>query len=571
MTHWSLSDAELVDHCRSGELVSHLNRWDLDETKPGSILARCVDLHNAGQLDFLGLVNTAQFAALGGTDFFAVQHAFIEVIPLLDSSPSRVMAAVKVLVEKGGNDGAANLPNAALQKWCAKDLSRANLIIDLAEQGDELARQHLTFALEALGSVSAAREHVTKYSDDRRLSGISALGRMKPDSQDTAEQSALLLLPLVEDSQDEQTRCNALLALFNICEPFPVLAAKIVPKTTSAALGGRSDLTRRALLRAVWLHPKLFDAASLRATLDGALTIEPALPGFLHELDLAINTQLKLPHAHLAIDFLTEISGREEGTVELEKLQMVKHTLASGDRSELLKLVVRWLLTGNLNLCDSASKLLRSGEREQPFTGDLRELSLSDGDHQFLAHKAIGFFFVNPVIAASILVASIRSVGDDLARQLSGLLFDPLLVNYGGEARDYLRTIKNGDPAYKWVRIALRAADKYVRDLKSAGAIKELQPSAYERNAQGRRAWDMMNEIREQADKQSVLLNLVHRSTLLYGRKSLTFVSGPDNKRRPVAMDLHSFSHSIEMPRMDIIDPLGLDYMLRVFRVMKRK
>jgi hypothetical protein len=379
------------------------------------------------------------------------------------------------------------------------------------------------------------------------------------------------LLPLVEDGQDELTRCNTLLALFNICEPFPALASKVVPKATSAALGGRNEMTLRALLRAVWLHPKLFDATSLKAALDGLLTMDAAQPGFVHDLDHALNALLKTPNEPLAIEFLTQILGREEGGAELEELQAVKHSLVSGDRGELLKLIVRWLLTGNLHLCESASKLLRGEEREQPFTGDLRELNLSDSDHRFLAHKAIGFFFVNPVIAASILVASVRSASEDVAKQIAGLLYDPLLVNYGGEARDYLRTIKSGDPAHKWVRMALRAADKYVKDLKSAGLIKELQPSAYQRNAQGRRTWDMMNQIREQADKQSIFFSLMHRSTLLYGRKSLTFVSGPDNTRRPVAMDLHSFSHSIEMPRMDVIDPLGLDYLLRVFRVMQRK
>jgi hypothetical protein len=101
----SLSDAEIVDRCKSGALVRDLDRWDLDETNPGSTVARCVALHNASQIDFLGLVHTAEFAALSGPEFFAVQHAFTEAIPQLDPPPRQVMAAVKILVEKGGNDG----------------------------------------------------------------------------------------------------------------------------------------------------------------------------------------------------------------------------------------------------------------------------------------------------------------------------------------------------------------------------------------------------------------------------------------------------------------------------------
>jgi len=86
---------------------------------------------------------------------------------------------------------ALNLPNAALRSWCANDLARANGIIDLADQGDELAVQHLTFALEALGSIAAARENVTIYADERRLSGASALSRIKADSQDAADRCDL--------------------------------------------------------------------------------------------------------------------------------------------------------------------------------------------------------------------------------------------------------------------------------------------------------------------------------------------------------------------------------------------
>ncbi len=60
------------------------------------------------------------------------------------------------------------------------------------------------------------------------------------------------------------------------------------------------------------------------------------------------------------------------------------------------------------------------------------------------------------------------------------------------------------------------------------------------------------------AEKQSEFLNLVHRSVLLYGRRSITYVQEPGNKPRPVSMDMHSFSHFFELPRSEIIDPVGL-------------
>ena len=73
------------------------------------------------------------------------------------------------------------------------------------------------------------------------------------------------------------------------------------------------------------------------------------------------------------------------------------------------------------------------------------------------------------------------------------------------------------------------------------------------------------------AERESVLLAFVHRSTILYGKRSLTYVTDYDGSRRAVAMDLKSVGMSFELPRREILDPVGLDYTLRVFRVEKFK
>ena len=80
-----------------------------------------------------------------------------------------------------------------------------------------------------------------------------------------------------------------------------------------------------------------------------------------------------------------------------------------------------------------------------------------------------------------------------------------------------------------------------------------------------------MRKTQKDAEKQSVLLSLVHRSVLLYGRRSITYVQEPGGKRRPVSMDMHSISHSFELPRSEIIDPVGLSVMLLTFRSARRK
>lgn len=90
----------------------------------------------------------------------------------------------------------------------------------------------------------------------------------------------------------------------------------------------------------------------------------------------------------------------------------------------------------------------------------------------------------------------------------------------------------------------------------SQGIKKLWGPPAH--SVERRHTHDMMVNAQRDAEKQSEFLNLVNRSVLLYGRRSITYVQEPGNKPRPVSMDMHSFSHFFELPRSEIIDPVGL-------------
>jgi hypothetical protein len=129
----------------------------------------------------------------------------------------------------------------------------------------------------------------------------------------------------------------------------------------------------------------------------------------------------------------------------------------------------------------------------------------------------------------------------------------------------------DSDPAFSRIRDVLRQTDQYINELKSVGSIKELHPSERQRRVQHIRSVDEMRKIHQSAMKQSVFANLVKRSVILYGRRSITYVAGPGGHRRAVERELKPHSVSFEMPRMQVIDPVGLDFVLRVFRVEKRK
>ena len=80
-----------------------------------------------------------------------------------------------------------------------------------------------------------------------------------------------------------------------------------------------------------------------------------------------------------------------------------------------------------------------------------------------------------------------------------------------------------------------------------------------------------MSESFKEAEKKSVILSLVSKSVLLYGRKSINYVYGSDGKSNRMEIPLHSHGTEMEIPQLENIDPFGLEYMIRIFRAEQIK
>jgi hypothetical protein len=563
-----IPEEDIIVGCASGALILDIGRYDRTQVAEESLVSRCIALHNDGRIDLLSLVDKSQFSALVAHRFFILQNFFCEAIPRLEAPTGQMLRTVEVLVKKGGDDLASNMPNDALRSWLSKDIERAKHVVDMAHAGDEYASRSLAFAVEALGDIELARSIITRFSDKRRLSGMSALGRLKSQDAMQADASASLVLPYISAQYDEETRCNALISIFKICEHYPSLFSNHIPPAVTSSLESSTEATKFALARAIWFFPKMFNKSSLQSALDAFVSVDASKTGIIHDLDYGLAALLDTQHRDIVLHFLETVLSRDESSIELSQFKSVKHKMANEDRNKLFVVVTRWLLTGNHRVSEAATALLRTGEKEKQFDCTTEGLKISDADLAILAHRAIGYLLItNPVVTTSIMVACLRGAGSAIAAEIGELLFDPILINYGGSPRDYLRTIKRGDRAYKQVRRALKLSDTHFTGLDIKDPIKELRPSDYQRSAERTRRRDMMRQVRKDANKQSILANLVHRSTLLHGRKSMTFVPGPDDELRPMVMDLHSFGTSFEVPLMEILDPVGLDLTLFSCRI----
>jgi hypothetical protein len=186
-----------------------------------------------------------------------------------------------------------------------------------------------------------------------------------------------------------------------------------------------------------------------------------------------------------------------------------------------------------------------------------------------ICHKAVGYLILAPVVAASFVVAALRAGDKSAEPELVQLLLQSLLINFGESVAVYSKGVPKGDKAYRPVRRALRLHRAYVEGLDIETTIKELFPSSYQRGAVRQKHYVMQREIRKEAERQSVFYGLAQHSTLLYGRKALTYMRGADEP--PVSVEMKTVSAGFEMPRLQIVDPVGLDWLLRIFRLSRPK
>ena len=535
-----------------------------DDAHLVAVGAACARLHNDGQLDLLAVIQRGEIQQLEGFAFFAAAHMFGQILPHMRTEPGPLMACIESLVAQGGNDLAANEPNRAFRTWCAKNPEKAREIIDSAKAGNALAARNLTFALEALGEIKIAQQLLGEADHGVRLAAVTALGRIE-DSELASRQATLDLLAVLSREADETLRLASLQTVGfvlsqdaggSVADAIELIRHLVEDSTDQTIHAAALALSRYAGMRSP-------EVSAVLLTTVGKVKAENK--GTVDLLDDALVTLLQEEKADIALRFVAELF-RGKGDLKLTAFNSFLRELAEGSAHVLGRAVVDWLRSGEFRLCDALSETLRRSGSDAPILNIEDHIrNLPSLEQVFICRKAIGWLFIKPQTAASILVSVLRVCDAGTSVEVQRHLVDPLLLNYGG-IREYLQSIGKSDTAKSAVDAALAKNDAYLSALKGFPLIEELRPSEAHQQIQRTRLADQGRDIAKSARKQSVLLNFVKHSVMLFGRRSVSYVQGPGNELRAVETDLHSHQISFEYPRMEIADPVGLDYVLRVLR-----
>jgi hypothetical protein len=575
-----LSDRDdIIAHHAAGTLpellVERLRGHRTDELGK-AFRATLTSLHNNGTIDVLGAARQIASSPIDQHQFFTVMHIYSELIPALEAEMPAMLAAVKALVARAGNDGAAGMPNGAYRTWAEQgDRARATLAAIDPEDPDDSAYVFIGLQALAKAEPDAALDKAIAYlggtSVPARSAAAKAIGTFGLATPEARRQAAEAL-SAAAPTADDNSLGHILTAMCEIARAYPDMAAD------AAALIGASDPQAGDQAIHQLSLELMFHGEELPANIVAGLTaiihrVPIANRGTLEHIDAAGGKLVTQKRLDEALALITPLISTHDELASLETLDSFSYALLQLPADQLAQVCVGWLLSLDTNLGRATMSLVSNHHSDKPLILQLERatLDLPDADRILLAHRAIGWLFIHPVTAASLVVGLLEGAAEATTKVIADLLFDPLLINFSGSVGDWIagRAKDGSDPVQPLLAELVARLEAYIEGLRQAGRINELRPSERERLIENHRQNASMRQVYRQAEKKSIIASLATRQVLLYGTQSISYFKGPGGEKQRSEMKMHSFSHSIESPRLDTLEPFDLDYMLRVFRTMR--
>jgi hypothetical protein len=574
---------DLLEANKEGKFLEFVYKNTLRELRENrtDLYEELIYLHNEGLINIVDVFKKLENS--GKHDFFLTRNVFEKVLPRLETPIYSVMECVIHLIRQAGQDMAAGTTFAPFIDFCAADTVRPKEALTYIEGSTEQFADLLPSVI-----IAGTRLDLEYYfyeairlSKHRKIiirtRAIFSLGRIiYPEGSDLIESAFAFLENVVNIASDDLLLANLTKSCFSLYKFNRSLKERCNELIKKVVIKGK-DYTLHAISEIFFSDFNDVYMELLDTILNSLLRINPKNKGTLDNVDYGLHNLLQSGDKTRGLEFIEKLFVTRPNDLSFEDFDSVIAELRKDEnRGVLNKLITRWFLSGNIILCNCIVIIINAANSSEM----LPEVDFSEINNNnsiiaiFLARKAIGYLFTQPVTAANIIISIMKHTVDDETMQgLSDLLFTPLLINYPGKVKEFLTKQKDSysDRVKFAIEDALKALDDYLQNIKSVGEIPELHPSQSQRDTYWKNFTNQMNESLKKAQKESVLLSLVSKSVLLYGKKSINYIYDKKGQSRRMEMPLHSHGTEVEYPRIDNLDPFGLDYMIRVFRVERLK
>ncbi|MDO9005016.1 MAG: hypothetical protein Q7V20_16350 [Aquabacterium sp.] len=541
------------------------------------VVFELASLHNEKLVDVVEAFSALSNGSANGPDFFLTRDVFQQALPHIDAAVLPVMRCVLNLYRSAGQDFAAGTIVGQFVEYCARQLPRSRDALTEIEANPNDFSDLLAATLSA-GFRSDCQTfllHAVRLSKDAnidlRRGAVISIANF--DSQGNAaflEEAVAGIESCVDREIEDSVLAASLRTIYALLrqdgnqeERFTELIAKVLSKG--------NEFTIHAASEVLFLHTAALPEPLVGMLLSNLTRVKPTHKGTLDNIDYGISHLIKGGSPESAIRWLEGMLLTHPKELSIGMFDSVVGVIL-GDNVLLSKILTRWLVLGERALCSAVHDIVAGAyhREERLLEIDISELQSTDAVHMFfLARKIIGYLFMQPISAASLMVSLMRQTEDvEVLAELGALLFDPLLLNYTGKVREYAVqqvNVENGK-VKEALEEAIKAVDEYLEGLRSVGVLPALYPSTAQREAYRRQFSRQMTKSMEEVEEKSVFSKLFTKSVLLYGGKSINYVHGVNGQMHRMETPLHSHGVEIEFPRMQNLDPFGLDYMLRVFR-----
>lgn len=506
--------------------------------------------------------------------FYSLIYAYCSALPKLNCS---VIDVVNVFIHLKSED----IPDADFAQayflFCKQNVERPKValsyLLGKPEERHELVQSTLMAAVEfdsewVMEQFPALIKH---QSADIRWQAYLAIGRVLLTDDDMPVDRLKLLEEAFSEETDSSAKSGVLRAAGFLAKQMPLLWPQV-------------DCLLKKCLKA--LEPELLYEASyllaygkkdvpdntIRLLTSYLKQSSPKHGDILNNISHFISDSIKASHFSNAEELLEALFLKNK-ELQIDNFQYLAHELINERSSAFLnRITTKWFLSGEVQLGKALHDVVSStGLEGNELFIDQSFLPLSDHELMFLAQKAVGWFYLNPISAISYLLSILPHASPDTKNQIGKLIYDPLLLSYMGKGKNYLEEKLDSldDDSQVIVKQLLLDLDNYRSNILDASDIKELRAPQREVDLYWKDFNMKMSQSMEKSKKGSIM-ELIGTQTILYGHDVMSHVyMGSETKRSINTM--HSISHSTEMPKMDVVDPEGLNIKLRVFRTERLK
>lgn len=539
-----------------------------------SISTSLVKLHNSGKLDILSAYQSKNMDPTLNDKFWDLYRVFCETLPSITCSVIDATRTCKVLHEKAGRDIASGQVYSALDSWFHKDRDRCEECLTLIQNNIDfhahvtacvllaIAKHDLTRSAELALSLSRHQEQSI------RLESLHALGQMSIKGNQRVLEQTFVRFEEVIDSppSDEEASVVIHASLSQFDRIGGSLVDKVVPLLRKSSNNPTPNMIHAIAVSLLQSGTRYTDEM-LDLSFSIIQCVKSEHRGTLRMIDSVLDQWDTDGDRERILKLLCSLLRSGDNPIEFNELTNFVKSISTGPGEVAAWYVVSLLLTGDHRKCVAATQLLPDKQISDGLDINLTPFALDSKWVMFLAQKILGYCLSRSKSAAALLFSCIRQVPKTDRSELEELIFRYLLINYPTTLDCLIALVSENDSARDSIERLSVKLKSYHDALRQNGHCVAFRPSEHQFHLQRRRQEDYFRGIFRDAFRQSEFLHLIPMETTLYGTQTIVYeYASEGNARRRQERSFAHLEQVVEIPSLDIIDPIGFRYAIRCFQ-----